>query len=346
MFRTKTDVAADKVGKQTKKATKEAKKVGKAAAARGEAVKGSVLATAATALHSLSDSMAPKAAAAAEAAKGSASNAKSVALDKTADARAAALDRTADARAAAMDKTADAREAAKERAHVALDKATQARDSAVLGLDRGVDAAVPVMQQGVSGVSEKVDHARDRLVDDLLPKLQDMLNNAQASKDDLLAKSDGTAGVVLGAPKKRAKKGGVLIAFGVLAAIGAGVAYYLSQQKSTTEKDTDPWAGSNDANASSTAKNAVAQTTAAGPVKTSAEATELEQANETDTDDADAKVDDSGDEVAEVSAIKDNEVLPVMIDVDDVPGTDPDAQAGFGTDFSDTDGPDEGKHRA
>lgn len=347
MFRTKSDVAADKAGKQTKKARKQgkkarkdAKKAGKAAAARGEAVKGKVLA---------------RAAAAAGAAKGGASNAKSAALDKTADARATAMDKTADARAAAMDKTADARAAA-------IDKAAHARDSAVSGLDRGVDAAVPVMQQGVSDISEKVDHARDRLVDDVLPKLQEMLNNAQSSKDDLLAESDSRVAVVTGAPKKGPKKGGFLIAFGILAAIGAGVAYYLSQQKSTTESDTDPWAGSADSSTASKPKNAAAQSTAAGPVKTSTEATEFADVDRDDAApvavdttgatpvDDDANVEASpasqdGD-LAETSEIKEGEELPVMIEVDDVPGTDPDAQTGFGTDFSDTDESNEGKHRA
>ncbi len=352
MFRTKTDVATDKAGKQTKKATKEAKKVSKAAAARGEAVKGSVLSTAASALHSLSNSMAPRAAAAAGAAKGGASNAKSVALDKTADARAAAMDRTADARAAAAERTEGAREVAKERAGVALEKAAQARDSAVSGLDRGVDAAVPAMQQGVSGVSDKVDQARDKLVDDLLPKLQEMLNNAQSSKDDVLAKPDGAVAAVTGAPKKRGKKGGVLIAFGILAAIGAGVAYYLSQQKSTTEDGTDPWAGSSDSSTtdSSTtpeAKNGVAQTTTAGPVVAATEADVDEDAKVSAPVTADTDEASSDGDLAQVSQIKDGDQdLPAMIDVDDVPGTDPDAQAGFGTDFSDTDEPGEGKHRA
>ncbi len=370
MFRTKSDVAADKAGKQTKKArkqgkkaTKEAKKVGKSAAARGEAVKGSVLSSVSAGLHSLSDAMAPKAAAAAGAAKGGASNARSVALDKTADARAAALDRTADARAAAMDRTADAREAAKERA-------AQARNSAVSGLDRGVDAAVPVMQQGVSDVSEKVDHARDRLVDDVLPRLQEMLNNAQSSKDDVLAKSDGRVATVTGAPKKSPKKGGFLIVFGILAAIGAGVAYYLSQQKSTTEDDTDPWAGSADSGTTAKPKNGAAQTTVAGPVETSTTTTEVAEVHSDDAapvavdsygatpvahdvDDThvdDTRVEASGastdGDIAETSEIKEGEELPVMIEVDDVPGTDPDAQAGFGTDFSDTDETNEGKHRA
>lgn len=43
-----------------------------------------------------------------------------------------------------------------------------------------------------------------------------------------------------GAPKKRKRKGGALITLGVLAAVGAGVAYWLAQQSKAPA--TDPWA--------------------------------------------------------------------------------------------------------
>ncbi|MGB3829353.1 MAG: hypothetical protein WA962_11310, partial [Ornithinimicrobium sp.] len=291
----------------------------------------------------------PKAAAAAAAAKDGAGTAKSAALERTADARAAAAERTADARAAAADRTADAREVAKERA-------LHARDSAVSGLDRGVDAAVPAMQHGVDGVGDKVDVARDKIVDDLLPKLQELLGNVQASKDDALAKSSGKTAAITGAPKKHRKKGGLLITFGILAAIGAGVAYYLSQQKSTTDEDTDPWAG---AGAKAQPSAATAPTTEAAPVTASSG----EVASTTEAPGvvvAEGDIDEAGTD-AEPSAAhheqatgtvdgteSDVEELPKMIEPDDVPGTDPDAQAGFGTDFTDTDTEEgrEGKHRA
>ncbi|MGB3258484.1 MAG: hypothetical protein WBA72_10920 [Ornithinimicrobium sp.] len=315
-FRTKTDVAKDK-------ATKKAKSATDTVAAQGAHLKSGVMTSAASALHSVSDVISPKAAAAAAAAKGGAEQAKSVALDRTADARSAAAERTAEARAAALERTADARGVAKE-------KATHARDSAVSGLDKGIDAAMPALQHGVEGVGDKVDSARDMIVDDLLPKLQEMLVNVQASKDAALAKQDGATAVITGAPKKESKKGGLLIAFGLLAAIGAGVAYYLSQQKRTTEEDTDPWAG---AGATAEPVAATAPKSDAAPV----------EANSTESDtgvEASAGSDDS--------AESDVEDLPKMVAPEDVPGTDPDAQAGFGTDFTDTDTDDgrEGKHRA
>lgn len=347
--RTKTDVAKDK-------ATKKAKSAGDAVAARSESVKGSVMSTAASAIHSVSDAVSPKAAAAAAAAKGNAENAKAAALERTAEARSAAADRTADVRSAAAERTAEARGVAKE-------KAASARDSAVSGLDRGIDAAVPAMQHGVEGVSDKVDSARDKLVDDLLPKLQELLGNAQAAKNDVLAQPGGAVAVVTGAPKKRAKKGGFLIAFGILAAIGAGVAYYLSQQKSTTEQDTDPWAGTADAGAGEPVAATAPKTTGTPAAAPFAASTEAPTAGATQVDEEDmeqvtaAPASTNNDNDAE----SDVEELPKMIEAEDVPGTDPDAQAGFGTDFSSTDdgdtegsnsegvasdGSGEGKHRA
>lgn len=116
--------------------------------------------------------------------------------------------------------------------------AAEYRHRAVSGLDHGIDAAVPRVEQAVAGVGPKVDHARDLIVDDLLPKLSALVASVQASKDDLLAKQDGPVAAVTGAPKRR-RKGGVLLALGVLAAVGAGVAWYLGQQ---SRDQRDPWA--------------------------------------------------------------------------------------------------------
>ncbi|MGB3761650.1 MAG: hypothetical protein WA966_00400 [Ornithinimicrobium sp.] len=327
-FRTKTDVAKDK-------ATKKAKSATDTVAAQGAHLKSGVMTSAASALHSVSDVISPKAAAAAAAAKGGAEQARSVALDRTADARSAAAERTAEARAAALERTADARGIAKE-------KATHARDSAVSGLDKGIDAAMPALQHGVEGVGDKVDSARDLIVDDLLPKLQEMLVNVQSSKDAALAKQDGATAVITGAPKKESKKGGLLIAFGLLAAIGAGVAYYLSHQKRTTEEDTDPWAG---AGATAEPVAATAPKSDAAPVEADATAADTVSAPDaTESTVAGSEASTGSDESAE----SDVEDLPKMVAPEDVPGTDPDAQAGFGTDFTDTDTDDEreGKHRA
>lgn len=124
--------------------------------------------------------------------------------------------------------------------HKVVPAATTARDRAVSSLDHGIDAAVPRAQQAVGHVGPRVDHARDVIVDDVLPKLQELLGQLQHSKDDVLTKKKGAVAVVTGVPKKRKRKGGGLLLLGLLAAAGAGVAYYLNEQK--RHPKTDPWA--------------------------------------------------------------------------------------------------------
>lgn len=167
------------------------------------------------------EKVAPKASAAASAASTKAAEAADVAKDKSSGLRHQAMDATSDLR------------------HQARDKASHARDRAVTSLDHGIDSAVPKGQEAVASMAPKVDHARDVIVDDLLPKLSELLGSLQHSKDELLSRQDGPIATVTGAPKKPKRKGGALIIFGVAAAIGAAVAYYLNSQKKPA---TDPWA--------------------------------------------------------------------------------------------------------
>lgn len=126
-------------------------------------------------------------------------------------------------------------------AAAARDKAAETRARAVVGMDHGIDVAVPRAQEGVAAVAPKVDHLRDVINDELLPKLQAMLGDVQAGKDRALAKDEGVVAALTGGPvKKRKKKGGTMIFLGLLAAAGAGVAWYLSQQQQNAA--TDPWA--------------------------------------------------------------------------------------------------------
>ncbi|MDO5739184.1 MAG: hypothetical protein Q4P07_03455 [Ornithinimicrobium sp.] len=121
------------------------------------------------------------------------------------------------------------------------EKAEHTRDRAVTGVDHGIDAAVPRVQDGVAAVGPKVDHLRDLINDELLPKLQSMIGDVQSGKDRVLAKDEGVVATLTGAPKSgRSKKGGVMIALGLLAAAGAGLAWYLSQQQ--RDAAADPWA--------------------------------------------------------------------------------------------------------
>lgn len=137
-------------------------------------------------------------------------------------------------------------------AAAAREKASETRARAAAGLDQGIDTAVPRAQEGVAALGPRVDHVRDVINEELLPKLQAMLGDVQAGKDKALDQKD-VAKALSGTPQKRKRKGGVLITLGLLAAAGAGVAYWLAQQSKapatdpwaqpvTAGPDTDPWA--------------------------------------------------------------------------------------------------------
>lgn len=124
-------------------------------------------------------------------------------------------------------------------ASTAATKAAHVRDRAIASLDHGVDVAAPKAERAVASVGPRVDHARDVIVDDVLPKLQELLAGVQSAKDDILSKQDGPVAVVTGAPKKKKRRGRTLIALGLLAAVGSGVAYVLNRSQQPT---SDPWA--------------------------------------------------------------------------------------------------------
>lgn len=205
--------------------------------------------------------------------------------------------------------SASARERAAGASALARERAGQARDRAMSGIDHGIDTAVPRAQESLAGVSPKIDQARDTLVEDLLPRLQQMLGSVQTTKDDVLSRQTGTVAAVTGAPKKPKRKGGLLLTLGLLAAVGAAVSYYLSQQ--SQDEAIDPWAGSGDRpiggapGVDAQVRGDLAETRAPVAAETAAE--------------------------AEVRP--EPEPQARLMDTDDVPGTDPDARTGFGTDF-------------
>lgn len=153
--------------------------------------------------------------------------------------------RVSEARAKGLAATEHATHDARERlgtfAAGAAAQAAVARDKAVAGIDHGIDVAAPKVSDAVGAVGPKVDHARDVIVDDYLPKLQQLLGSLVDRKDEVLAKPDGAVAVVTGAPKKKGPKGLVLLAIGTVAAAGAGIAAYLAQQQKA-ERKADPWA--------------------------------------------------------------------------------------------------------
>lgn len=172
----------------------------------------------------------------------------------------------------------DARERLSAVAATAAANAAVARDRAVAGLDHGIDAAAPKVSDAVGAVGPKVDHARDVIVDEYLPRIQAALSSLVDRKDEVLAKPDGAVAVVTGAPKKKGRKGLVLLTIGVVAAAGAGVAAYLAQAQKA-ERKADPWAEPTGASADKTdtlqtpgeTTTGVAPVTGQFPVRTEAE---------------------------------------------------------------------------
>ncbi|MGI8946922.1 MAG: hypothetical protein ACR2FV_02880 [Ornithinimicrobium sp.] len=217
--------------------------------------------------------------------------------------------------------------------------AASTRKRAVAGFDRGVDGAVPRAKEGVASVGPKVDQARDAIVDDLLPRIQEMLGSVQVAKDDLLSRQDGPAAVVTGAPKKQRRKGGVLISLGLLSAVGAAVSYFLSQKSDSD--DTDPWAGSSDrpiggAPGVDTQVRESGVTVEKPPLKEDAVGHDTTDSDTTDSDTTseaaglDSEATDpvaDGTPTTETGLSSDDEPQVRMIEVDDVPGTDDDARA-------------------
>jgi hypothetical protein len=130
-------------------------------------------------------------------------------------------------------------------------KARDAKDWAAprveRGVEKGLEVAAPRVESAVDRMSPKVDAARDKLVDDLMPRLVVALNAAAAAGhaasgvgDEARDRSKGAAAVLRGdavaKPRKHRRRRFLLFAM-VAAAIGAAVAAF----KSRSTKD-DPWA--------------------------------------------------------------------------------------------------------
>jgi hypothetical protein len=140
------------------------------------------------------------------------------------------------------------------RGRVAPAVAVKARDAKVWatprverGVERGLGVAAPRVELAVERVSPKVDAARDKLVEDLLPRLVVALNAAAAAGhaaseagDEVRHRTKGAAAVLSGdaVAKPKRHRGRTFMLFTMLvAAIGAAVAAV----KSRSARD-DPWA--------------------------------------------------------------------------------------------------------
>ncbi|MFK5645773.1 hypothetical protein ACI3ET_04540 [Ornithinimicrobium sp. LYQ121] len=240
--------AATKAAKHGRKAAH----LGRSAADHRAEEAGSLLAGLAEAAKEQAGSTAGKTAAAAAGAAGTAKVAASHLADNAREQAVHARESLVERSGPLGDSAKELGSTAKEKAGLgaalvaalaasARERAEKTRTKAVAGVDHGIDAAVPRAQEGVAGVAPRVDHLRDVINEELLPKIQAMLGDLQVGKDRLLAQDEGVVAAVTGAPKAHQKrKGGTLIALGLLAAVGAGVAWWLSQKQKAPA--TDPWA--------------------------------------------------------------------------------------------------------
>jgi hypothetical protein len=113
-------------------------------------------------------------------------------------------------------------------------------------VEHGIEVAAPRLESAVSALAPKVDTARDKIVDDLLPRLTEAIgafaDASAAAKDEAVSRGAGAAAVLSGdavASRRCHKKGKVLLTLGLLAGgAAAAVAAFL---KKSAPKD-DPWA--------------------------------------------------------------------------------------------------------
>jgi len=119
-----------------------------------------------------------------------------------------------------------------------------AREWARPRVEHGIEVAAPRLESAVSGLAPKVDTARDKIVDELIPRIADAIAAwsaaSAAAKDEAVSRGQGAAAVISGnavASRKRKKKGRVLLAMGMVAATGAAAMAFM---KKSAPKD-DPW---------------------------------------------------------------------------------------------------------
>lgn len=112
-------------------------------------------------------------------------------------------------------------------------------------VEHGIEVAAPRLESAVSSLAPKVDTARDRIVEDLLPRVTEAITAwaaaTAAAKDEALTRGHGAAAVMSGdavASPKRKKRTWLLLALGLLASTAAAAVAFM---KRSAPKD-DPWA--------------------------------------------------------------------------------------------------------
>lgn len=135
------------------------------------------------------------------------------------------------------------------------------RSKAAHGLDEGVDHGAESVTHGLDAAPEKVDQARDWIVEELLPKLQGMVDDTVDAKNNAAAQG-GALSVVAGETVRTPKrKGGVLMVLGLAMLGGAAYFWYTDQKRrqgdpwQRVSSSDDPWAATSGRRAVSAAAN-------------------------------------------------------------------------------------------
>ncbi len=112
-------------------------------------------------------------------------------------------------------------------------------------VEHGIEVAAPKLESAVSSLAPKVDTARNKIVDELLPRVAEAIAAfaaaSAAAKDEAVSRGTDAAAVISGdavASPKRKKKGRVLLTLGLFAAAAAAAGAFM---KKSAPKD-DPWA--------------------------------------------------------------------------------------------------------
>ena len=132
----------------------------------------------------------------------------------------------------------------RERVLPAVGQATgSAKEWAKPRVERGIEVAAPRLESAVNGLAPRVDTARDKIVDDLIPRIAEAISAwavaSAAARDEAVSRGQGAAAVISGdsVAKPRGKKRRVLLALGLIGAAGGAA---MAVMKRSAPKD-DPW---------------------------------------------------------------------------------------------------------
>jgi hypothetical protein len=132
----------------------------------------------------------------------------------------------------------------RERVGPAVGQATEnAMEWARPRVEHGIEVAAPRLESAVSGLGPKVDTARDKIVDELIPRIAEAISiwaaASAAAKDEAVSRGQGAAAVISGdaVAARKGRKKRVLLILGLLGAAGAAA---MTLMKKSAPKD-DPW---------------------------------------------------------------------------------------------------------